>query len=116
MIAPLFLLEITIDFYCSLKLHEGVVRDVEQQQRRKHENRYRVQQQIDITKQLKQMQVLDDKAKSRNENGTPSDITKQRKQTQVVQEEAKKPKENVPPSDTAQQRIPSKSDNPPSSS
>lgn len=92
------------------------MRDVEQQQRRKHENRYRVQQQIDMTKQLKQMQVLDDEAKSRNENSTPSDITKQKmKQTQVVQE-AKKPKENVPPPDTEQQRIPSKSDNPPSSS
>lgn len=92
------------------------MRDVEQQQRRKHENRYRVQQQIDMTKQLKQMQVLDDEAKSRNENSTPSDITKQKmKQTQVVQEEAKKPKENVPPSDTEKQRIPSKSDNPPSS-
>ncbi|TDG44490.1 hypothetical protein AWZ03_009068 [Drosophila navojoa] len=35
------------------KLHEGVLRDVEQQQRRKHENRYALQQQIDMTKQLK---------------------------------------------------------------
>ncbi|KAH8263376.1 hypothetical protein KR044_007850, partial [Drosophila immigrans] len=40
-----------------LKLHEGVLRDVEQQQRRKHENRYALQQQIDITKQLKTMEV-----------------------------------------------------------
>lgn len=37
----------------SLKLHDGVLRDVEQQQRRKHENTYTLQQQIDITKQLK---------------------------------------------------------------
>ncbi|KAH8262310.1 hypothetical protein KR038_001298, partial [Drosophila bunnanda] len=36
-----------------LKLHDGVLRDVEQQQRRKHENTYALQQQIDITKQLK---------------------------------------------------------------
>ncbi|KAH8334629.1 hypothetical protein KR059_012557, partial [Drosophila kikkawai] len=43
-----------------LKLHDGVLRDVEQQQRRKHENRYALQQQIDITKQLKaQEQVVD---------------------------------------------------------
>ncbi|KAH8403044.1 hypothetical protein KR222_003748 [Zaprionus bogoriensis] len=40
-----------------LKLHEGVLRDVEQQQRRKHENRYSLQQQIDITKQLKKMET-----------------------------------------------------------
>ncbi|XP_017046315.1 protein PET117 homolog, mitochondrial isoform X1 [Drosophila ficusphila] len=36
-----------------LRLHDGVLRDVEQQQRRKHENTYSLQQQIDITKQLK---------------------------------------------------------------
>ncbi|KAH8266628.1 hypothetical protein KR018_004152, partial [Drosophila ironensis] len=36
-----------------LKLHDGVLRDVEQQQRRKHENTYTLQQQIDITRQLK---------------------------------------------------------------
>ncbi|KAI8034935.1 protein PET117 homolog, mitochondrial [Drosophila gunungcola] len=36
-----------------LRLHDGVLRDVEQQQRRKHENTYTLQQQIDITKQLK---------------------------------------------------------------
>ncbi|KAH8412512.1 hypothetical protein KR009_002729, partial [Drosophila setifemur] len=36
-----------------LKLHDGVLRDVEQQQRRKHENTYTLQQQIDMTKQLK---------------------------------------------------------------
>ncbi|EDW76140.1 uncharacterized protein Dwil_GK15299 [Drosophila willistoni] len=40
-----------------LKLHEGVIRDVEQQQRRKHENTYTLQQQIDITKQLKAREV-----------------------------------------------------------
>ncbi|XP_037825463.1 protein PET117 homolog, mitochondrial [Lucilia sericata] len=38
------------------KLHEGVVRDIERQQRRKTENTYVLQQQIDLTKQLKQMQ------------------------------------------------------------
>ncbi|XP_017075441.2 uncharacterized protein LOC108110745 [Drosophila eugracilis] len=36
-----------------LRLHDGVLRDVEQQQRRKHENTYTLQQQIDITKHLK---------------------------------------------------------------
>ncbi|XP_073822368.1 protein PET117 homolog, mitochondrial [Musca autumnalis] len=39
------------------KLHEGVVRDVERQQRRKMENTYTLQKQIDLTKQLKQMQT-----------------------------------------------------------
>ncbi|XP_075153362.1 protein PET117 homolog, mitochondrial [Haematobia irritans] len=38
------------------KLHEGVVRDVERQQRRKMENTYVLQKQIDLTKQLKQLQ------------------------------------------------------------
>lgn len=38
------------------KLHEGVIRDVERQQRRKMENTYLLQQQIDLTKQLKQLQ------------------------------------------------------------
>lgn len=41
------------------KLHEGVVRDVERQQRRKMENTYVLQQQIDLTKQLKQMEKAD---------------------------------------------------------
>ncbi|XP_017004750.2 protein PET117 homolog, mitochondrial [Drosophila takahashii] len=36
-----------------LRLHDGVLRDVEQQQRRKHENTYTLQQQIDMTKQLR---------------------------------------------------------------
>ncbi|XP_055858347.1 protein PET117 homolog, mitochondrial [Episyrphus balteatus] len=35
------------------KLHEGVLRDVERQQRRKLENTYVLQKQIDLTKQLK---------------------------------------------------------------
>ncbi|PSN52360.1 hypothetical protein C0J52_06717 [Blattella germanica] len=35
------------------KLHEGVIKDVERQQRRKTENLYFLQQQIDLTKQLK---------------------------------------------------------------
>lgn len=34
------------------KLHEGVIRDIERQQRRKAENLYNLQQQIDLTKQL----------------------------------------------------------------
>lgn len=34
------------------KVHEGVIRDVERQQRRKAENLYNLQQQIDLTKQL----------------------------------------------------------------
>ncbi|KAK4875889.1 hypothetical protein RN001_012311 [Aquatica leii] len=36
------------------KLHEGVLLDIERQQRRKAENIYMLQQQKDITKQLKQ--------------------------------------------------------------
>ncbi|ALC38763.1 CG11562 [Drosophila busckii] len=39
-----------------LKLHQGVLRDIEQQQRRKHENTYTLQQQIDLTKQYKSME------------------------------------------------------------
>lgn len=42
-----------INIYCSDKLHEGVVRDWERQQARKRENTYLLQQQIDLTKQLK---------------------------------------------------------------
>ncbi|XP_063851062.1 uncharacterized protein LOC135094679 isoform X2 [Scylla paramamosain] len=38
------------------KLHEGVIRDVERQQRRKAENVYLLQQQSDLTKQLRQEQ------------------------------------------------------------
>nr|CAD7419255.1 unnamed protein product [Timema poppensis] len=34
------------------KLHEGVLRDVERQQRRKKENLYILQQQIDLTRRL----------------------------------------------------------------
>ncbi|KAL9925282.1 protein PET117 homolog, mitochondrial [Glossina fuscipes] len=34
-------------------LHEGVLRDIERQQRRKLENTYTLQKQIDLTKQLK---------------------------------------------------------------
>lgn len=44
------------------KLHEGVVRDLERQQRRKTENTYVLQQQIDLTKQLKQMQAKEEPA------------------------------------------------------
>ena len=35
------------------KLHEGVLKDIERQQRRKLENTYVLQQQIDLTKKLK---------------------------------------------------------------
>ncbi|KAJ9583193.1 hypothetical protein L9F63_022464 [Diploptera punctata] len=35
------------------KLHDGVIKDVERQQRRKMENLYLLQQQIELTKQLK---------------------------------------------------------------
>ncbi|XP_045122286.1 protein PET117 homolog, mitochondrial-like [Portunus trituberculatus] len=38
------------------KLHEGVIRDVERQQRRKAENVYVLQRQSDLTKQLRQEQ------------------------------------------------------------
>lgn len=39
--------------YSREKLHEGVIKDVQRQQRRKAENIYMLQQQIDLTKQLK---------------------------------------------------------------
>ncbi|KAF2905048.1 hypothetical protein ILUMI_01131 [Ignelater luminosus] len=38
------------------KLHEGVIKDVERQQRRKAENLYNLQQQIELTKELKKAQ------------------------------------------------------------
>ena len=41
-------------YYCfRSKLHEGVIRDVERQKRRKMENAYVLQQQIDLTKNLR---------------------------------------------------------------
>ncbi|XP_042883549.1 protein PET117 homolog, mitochondrial-like [Penaeus japonicus] len=39
------------------KLHEGVIKDVERQQRRKAENLYVLQQQSDLTKQLRREQM-----------------------------------------------------------
>ncbi|XP_037708381.1 uncharacterized protein LOC119546278 [Drosophila subpulchrella] len=48
-----------------LRLHDGVLRDVEQQQRRKHENTYTLQQQIDMTKQLRAREA------SSNSSDTP---------------------------------------------
>ncbi|GJQ87324.1 hypothetical protein Trydic_g17372 [Trypoxylus dichotomus] len=42
------------------KLHDGVLRDVERQQRRKAENLYVLQQQIDFTKELKRTDKLND--------------------------------------------------------
>ena len=38
-------------------LHEGVIRDVERQRRRQAENLYRLQQQIDLSKELKKSQL-----------------------------------------------------------
>ena len=35
------------------KLHEGVIRDIERQQKKKAENLYFLQKQIDLTKQLR---------------------------------------------------------------
>lgn len=61
-----------------LKLHQGVLRDVEQQQRRKHENTYALQQQIDITKQLKSMQT-----KPENTNNS-DDPTKTKRLDSIV--------------------------------
>lgn len=60
----------------SFKLHEGVLRDVEQQQRRKHENRYSLQQQIDITKQLKKMQIIEVEEKTHKEDDETSEVEK----------------------------------------
>ncbi|XP_065338234.1 protein PET117 homolog, mitochondrial [Cloeon dipterum] len=37
------------------KLHEGVLRDIERQQRRKVENLYTLQKQIDLTKELRKV-------------------------------------------------------------
>lgn len=39
--------------YFSDKLHEGVIKDLERQQKRKRENTYLLQQEIDLTKQLR---------------------------------------------------------------
>lgn len=38
------------------KLHEGVLKDVERQQRRKIENMYVLQQQAELTKQLREIE------------------------------------------------------------
>jgi protein PET117 len=45
-----------IRFYRT-NLHEGVIRDVERQRRRQAENLYRLQQQIDLSKELKKSQL-----------------------------------------------------------
>lgn len=39
------------------RMHEGVLKDVERQRRRKAENLYLLQQQIDLTKQMKKDQA-----------------------------------------------------------
>ncbi|KAJ8940671.1 hypothetical protein NQ318_017720 [Aromia moschata] len=41
------------------QLHEGVLRDVERRQKRKAENLYSLQQQIDLTKELKKQRTED---------------------------------------------------------
>ncbi|XP_067625936.1 protein PET117 homolog, mitochondrial [Eurosta solidaginis] len=41
------------------RLHEGVVKDIERQQRRKIENTYLLQKQIDLTTQLKDMEAAE---------------------------------------------------------
>lgn len=51
-----------------------MLRDVEQQQRRKHENRYSLQQQIDITKQLKKIQNEDLKEETPKEDDKTSEV------------------------------------------
>lgn len=51
-----------------------MLRDVEQQQRRKHENRYSLQQQIDITKQLKKIQNDDLKEETPKEDEKTSEV------------------------------------------
>ncbi|XP_062565941.1 protein PET117 homolog, mitochondrial [Armigeres subalbatus] len=40
--------------YDRARLHDGVIRDIQRQQQRKIENTYNLQQQIELTKQLKQ--------------------------------------------------------------
>ena len=48
---PFFYISFHFDF--RKRLHDGVIRDVERQQRRKIENLYVLQEQIDLTKRLK---------------------------------------------------------------
>jgi hypothetical protein len=43
---------VTLPFFRD-RLHDGVIRDVQRQQRRKTENMYLLQQQIELTKQMK---------------------------------------------------------------
>lgn len=42
-----------------VKLHEGVILDIERQQKRKAENLYFLQKQIDLTKQLREVENLE---------------------------------------------------------
>eukprot|EP00099_Drosophila_melanogaster_P017607 NP_608516.1 uncharacterized protein Dmel_CG11562 [Drosophila melanogaster] len=63
-----------------LRLHDGVLRDVEQQQRRKHENTYTLQQQIDMTKQLKAREA------SSNSSDTPVPPSTHRAQSNLQAE------------------------------
>ena len=50
-------LQIFCTIYCRTNLHEGVIRDVERQRRRQAENLYRLQQQIDFSKDMKKKQL-----------------------------------------------------------
>lgn len=57
---PVIIIYIYVLHY-SEKLHEGVIRDLERQQKRKTENIYVLQQQIELTKQLKNTTHIDNK-------------------------------------------------------
>lgn len=46
-----------LKLFCRAKLHEGVIKDIERQKMRKVENAYLLQQQIDLTKQLRKGQA-----------------------------------------------------------
>lgn len=44
---------------CRTKLHAGIIRDVKQQEQRKFENMYILEQQQELTKQLKQREQIE---------------------------------------------------------
>ncbi|XP_037957287.1 protein PET117 homolog, mitochondrial [Teleopsis dalmanni] len=73
------------------KLHEGVIRDIERQQRRKLENTYLLQKQIDLTKQLKEAQSpLDKDTHIQNENAEilkePNKVNVHKENVEVLKE------------------------------
>ena len=53
---------VTSNFSYRTNLHQGVLRDAERQKRRQMENLYKLQQQIDLSKELRknQMSVVED--------------------------------------------------------